>query len=230
MRATNDVDFAIAVDRWGEFERLAECLRTDHNFDRVADDGHRLFSPERTQVDLVPFGGVEMPDRVIQWPSDEHRVLTTLGLREVSSHTVTARIDGELEVQVASLPGLAVLKLLAWKYRKAETTRDAEDFCRLLKTYYDVAGARLWENHEDLLDEEEFDVKEIGARMLGRDSASILQQTQELEATIRDLLAEQTAEPDASELAEAMECFVLEEVNFHCLQAFRTGVEEGKRR
>lgn len=57
-RATEDIDFAFAVDDWSGFAGLRDALIANGGFADVAGVAHRL-SFARHRVDLIPFGGVE---------------------------------------------------------------------------------------------------------------------------------------------------------------------------
>lgn len=75
-RATRDVDVAVAVATWEAFERLTEGLTRRggaHTFSV-------LVGGAAVEVDVVPYGGVETPDRSVLLP-DEH-LLNVLGIRE----------------------------------------------------------------------------------------------------------------------------------------------------
>lgn len=75
-----------------------------------------------------------------------------------------------LIVRVASIPGLMILKLVAWSDRGRETDKDAADIYRLLSTYADAGNTdRLYENEMDLLEAVGFDLQLAGAELLGRD-------------------------------------------------------------
>ena len=81
--------------------------------------------------------------------------------------------DG-LVVRVASLPGLALLKLTAWGDRGHESNRDAVDLYRLLVAYADAGNTdRLYGPALDLLEAADFDMELAGAELLGRDVISI---------------------------------------------------------
>ena len=77
-------------------------------------------------------------------------------------------------MHVASLPGLALLKLIAWSDRGRETNKDAADLYRLLKTYADAGNTdRIYDHEIDLLEAVGFDMALEGAELLGRDVARI---------------------------------------------------------
>ncbi|MGH7384397.1 MAG: hypothetical protein ACREKG_04385 [Candidatus Rokuibacteriota bacterium] len=101
-RGTRDVDLAIAVDGWPQFEMVKTRLVESGTFkadDRVT---HRLFhlsgkGRRGYQIDLIPCGGIEDPAATIAWPPERIRYVlssATFGY----GHPVTARFA------TASLP------------------------------------------------------------------------------------------------------------------------------
>src|SRR5438552_3645720 len=66
-RATEDVDLALAVADWNDFERLRESLLAAGSFSPVPKAAYKLLHRRRIEVDLIPFGGVELPDGTIAW-------------------------------------------------------------------------------------------------------------------------------------------------------------------
>ncbi len=44
-------------------------------------------------------------------------------------------IDDDLEIYVATLPGIFIIKLIAWHDRYLQTKRDAEDMASILANY-----------------------------------------------------------------------------------------------
>ncbi|MFD0199464.1 MULTISPECIES: hypothetical protein [Saccharothrix] len=101
-RQTRDIDIATEVDSWGEFEHLARKL-----------DGRKgvhKFVVMDTEVDVMPYGGVERADRTILWPDDYE--MNVLGLREAVESAETALLPGEVSVRVPSIPALALLEEL----------------------------------------------------------------------------------------------------------------------
>ena len=72
-RATEDIDFGVAVRSWSEYERLKTALTGTGKFriDRKVEQ--RLWwknGSDEMKVDLVPYGGVESPEGQIAFPPD----------------------------------------------------------------------------------------------------------------------------------------------------------------
>ncbi|MGH3731744.1 MAG: hypothetical protein ACRDTU_23805 [Micromonosporaceae bacterium] len=168
-RATEDLDIAVAVADWETYHRVRSGF--EH---RRGDPVHRLRIGGML-VDLVPFGGVERPDRTIAWPPDDGSVMSAFGMAEALPHAVPVRVGPALLCKVASLPAQMVLKLTAWDERGAVKPRhDSTDIKLLLTAYSGTWNIdRLYE-HTDLLEAYDFDVRLAGAALLGRDTARLL--------------------------------------------------------
>jgi len=170
-RRTLDVDFGIAVETWEQFEALKSALKTQADFDPDKKKKHRLIDKTNSVVvDLIPFGGIER-DENISWPPDEDIVMRVTGFRDALATAVPVRLANDLVVPVVSLPLLLVLKLFAWTERKSEK-RDAEDIYTLLRQYGDAGNEdRLYGEHLEILEGEEFNFEPAGALLLGLDTA-----------------------------------------------------------
>jgi len=179
-RATRDVDIAVAVDSWPEFDaiktRLIETAAV------IADDNrpHRLFYRAGSQghsypFDLLPFGGIEQPPSQIAWPPDLSIVMNVAGYREACAAAEHVELRPRFVVRVASLPSLAVLKLFAWNDRGFDDSRDALDFGVLLHSYGEARNEdRLYGEEMPLLEAVDYDIDLAGPRLLGKDAARII--------------------------------------------------------
>jgi predicted nucleotidyltransferase len=141
QRATEDIDFAFAVEDWRAYGELRDALIAHGGFSEVPRVPHRLLFAGQRKVDLIPFGGVEAPNGVIDWPSPQDSRMVVLGFREAMDLAVQVRLPGGTAVAVASLPAQAVLKLFAWRDRRREQFgKDAGDFWLLLRHYLDAGN------------------------------------------------------------------------------------------
>jgi predicted nucleotidyltransferase len=126
-------------------------------------------------IDLIPFRGVASANGTIEWPPNRDIVMNVAGFEEALTSSVSMEIDEDLSVRVASLPGLTLLKLVAWSDRGRETNKDAADFYRLIAAYADAGNtARLYEHEMELLEAVGFDMQLAGAELLGSDVARLL--------------------------------------------------------
>ncbi len=140
-RLTRDIDFAIAVANWEQFETVKKRLIDSGRFTPDSSAMHRLYysasgTTSKFPIDLIPFRGVEEPPRTIAWPPNMKVMMNVAGYEEVLATAVNVYIDVGLNVRIASLPGLALLKLFSWAARGNENSKDAEDFVMILRTYH----------------------------------------------------------------------------------------------
>ncbi len=172
-RKTEDVDFGIECADWQTFERLAEGLEA-RQLERDRRRQHRFRHPNGTLIDVIPFGGVERPDRTIAWPPDGNPVMNIVGFSEVAQSTVRVALPGEVAVQVVPLHALALLKLLAWEDRRQTEARDkdAHDLVLIGKHYLEVREPKLSiEEEAELIERHGFEDMFASAELLGSDMA-----------------------------------------------------------
>ena len=189
-RATVDVDLAFLVDSWDEYREIREKLLQSGEFREAPSSViHKLRFRQGLEVDVMPFGAIEKPDRTIAWPPRKEIVMTVFGFKEAYETSLTVVLPPDERVQVVSLPALAVLKLIAWNERRFEQPgKDAHDLALIIQNYL-YAG-----NHDRLHTEipdaggSPFDYEYAGAQLLGKDMARVL------DAEGRERLARMIAE------------------------------------
>jgi len=194
-RATKDVDFAVAIASWDAYEQFQKRLMDHHGFRNDSRQLQRLFFAEPgegcgTTIDLVPFGDLQVDKQTLLWPP-EMNVMKVAGFEEALRAGVEVELATNLTVKVASLPGLALLKLFAWGDRRPQETKDAVDFHTLLKSY-GAAGNfdRMTDPHQawDRFYSLDCDEERTGAWLLGMDASNIA--STETMASLRELLGE----------------------------------------
>ena len=175
--ATRDIDFGVTVKDWSTFQSLKNGLIDTGAFETAPGAEHRLIyvlSPHRPWIDLVPFGGIEQDGRTIVWPPDRAMVMNVAGVSEAADAAVEVEIAPGLTVAVASLPSLAVLKLITWLDRWPDNRgKDAQDFFHILSRYAEAGNMdRLYDSEQELMARADFDPDLAGAGLLGREAAA----------------------------------------------------------
>lgn len=175
-RRTEDFDLGVSVHGWDRYSGLKKGLISTGEFLPDKKVTHRLYFKERFPVDIVPFGVVEAPAGTIAWPEDPDVQMKVIGFSDAWENAVLVRLSSQLTVRFASLPGLAVLKLIAWSNRGREVpTKDISDFSLILRKYAQAGNEeRLFDELKDLLAQEGFDLELAGARLLGREMAVVM--------------------------------------------------------
>lgn len=176
---TRDVDFAIAVEDWAQYDSLKTKFTNTGKFKDDAKIAHRLYYVLNDQrpnypLDIIPFRGVEENMNVIAWRPDMEVVMDVSGYEEALASAVDVQIEDGLNIRVVSLPSLALLKLFAWVDRGNETSKDAVDLLTLFRAYYDAGNKdRIYGPEDWTLQAANFDPELAGACLLGHDVRSI---------------------------------------------------------
>jgi predicted nucleotidyltransferase len=210
-RATNDIDFGIVVESWDEFTKLRDDLIASKKFQSHKTMRQRLVHESGLLIDLVPFGDLEKPSGQIAWPPDFSVVMSTVGFREAYDNSINIHIADDLVVKVASLAGLALMKIVAWDDRRFE--RDAQDLGLIMKHYLDAGNQdRVYSEQGDCSDllNDQFDYDKASARILGRDVRRLL--TVSSRPIVERVLSEAMDDTSARVLVTAM---IRSNANYH---------------
>lgn len=181
-RATRDVDFAIAMNDWKEFEVIKKAFIDSGDFQPAAGQEHRLYYRPHEfgfayPLDLIPFGEIEHAGHQIAWPPDMAVVMNVAGYAEALKSAVRVDLGNGVVTNVVSIPALAALKLLAWNDRGLHDNKDAHDLIFLLKHYHEAGNLdRLYEEAFSLLESCGHDLALAGAALLGHDTKRIVEE------------------------------------------------------
>jgi len=201
-RATRDIDLAVQVATWAEFQSLKNALIATGQF-AISKMMQRVYYQNEIPIDIVPFGAIENESN-ISWPPDGSVKMNVAGFDDAyyATQTVRLRESPLLEIPVVTPAALVILKLIAWRERSSEHSKDAIDLAFILRWYLDTGHTeRLSEQHSDLL-EDDFDFERAGARLLGRDIASIV--SAQTKQKLHEILSLETGEQKNYRLVEAM--------------------------
>lgn len=169
LRATRDIDLAVNVSSWDQFDALKTRLIDSHGFSMGNGAAQRVYYESVYPVDLVPFGGVVEDDGNISWPPDSAIVMNVLGYNEALDSTLKVEVRPGTVIPVASLASLAMLKVFAWIDRGHRDRKDALDLALLLRRYADTIDAGdLHSSEASVLDAVDYDYERAGARILGK--------------------------------------------------------------
>jgi len=193
VRMTMDVDIGVKVESWEQYEKIVNALLKTGKF--TQDKRNHRFLYGDVKVDIVPFGSLADKEKNIHWPPDQTTIMSVLGFQEAYEHSITIilRTEPLLEIRIPTLAGLALIKLISWADAYPRRQRDAEDL-EFIMHHYEEAGnlERLFEIEPALMEEENFDARIAGIRLLGRDMAVIADP--ETRTVISSILNRETGE------------------------------------
>lgn len=228
-RATQDLDIAIAVSNWDLYEEIELGILKIEGFSKDNHFRQRFLYLDSFNLDIVPFGAISEEDDKIFWPPHEDIAMSVLGFSEVNESTHRVLVDDDLEIHVASLAGIFLLKIVAWKERHIESTKDADDIGFIINNYFSINGDRIYEENSDLLQADDFDTHSAGARLLGRDLAVIIEGRELTKKKIKEILLKEIVKEDESvlinQMLETNRIFRFEDV-LKCLNYIVKGLDE----
>ncbi|MCD9577506.1 nucleotidyl transferase AbiEii/AbiGii toxin family protein [Flavobacterium soyae] len=169
-RRTQDIDIAIAIDKWEEFSTIEKEIIQLPNFNKDLKQQQRFLYLKDFQLDIVPYGGITTAEDKIFWPPDQSFAMTVLGFEEAEKDLLRVKIDDTLEIDIVSLAGIFILKLVAWKDRHHKGNKDADDMGFILLNYLNIHEERaVMEYYEQVYEIENFSITKAGAALLGID-------------------------------------------------------------
>lgn len=180
-RATRDVDFAVAVADWKQFDAVKHRLLANANFSEGRGEGQCLYykieeSGQHYQLDLLPFGGIAREDKQVAWPPDMNTIMNVAGYDDVLAAAEEVAFTANLVGKVVSLPGLAILKLVAWSDRGRGNPKDAHDLIHLMWNYAGAGNLDRVYEEDGVIDAGHDDPDLAGAYLLGKDIRRIVSQ------------------------------------------------------
>jgi predicted nucleotidyltransferase len=215
-RTTRDLDIAVAVSDWSKYQKIEAGLTNLPKFKKDISQKQRFIYDGIYHLDIVPFGNIMKEDDKIFWPPDEQMAMSVLGFSEVDSKTLEIEVDEHLKLNIASLAGIFLLKIVAWNDRNATGNKDADDLGFILRNYFTINENRIHELHSDLYDDTDFAIITAGAHLMGRDIAHILKDNPTAKQKIVDILNTELQKQEESKLInqilETNKIFKYEEV------------------
>lgn len=199
-RKTSDLDIAIAITDWGQFDAIVELLPREVNFSKDKSQLQRFLYKDLFKLDIVPFGSIANESGFIYWQLAGERRMSVVGFRQMAEFALTVRIDDGLPIKVASLPGVFVLKLSAWKDRHLENNKDAYDMALLIGNYYEIHIERIAYEHFDILEDDDFDDFIAGGKLMIRDVKEMLMDEKQALDYVKCIIAEEVEKEKESPL------------------------------
>ena len=164
-RETGDVDLAIVAE---EIVVKAILTATEWVRDERAKQRWRHEASDSI-VDIMPATSRILRDGHVRLEGDA-KEMSMVGFDLALSHTVRVPLDdAQHSVEVATLPALTMLKMVAWLDRPYDRQKDLGDIARILDGSLEEWDERRWEEPLDALEHED-----QSAFFAGRELAAIL--------------------------------------------------------
>jgi predicted nucleotidyltransferase len=191
MRQTKDVDFAVLVGSQQDYENIREYLKKHKDFQASKGNSFVMLSPNGAQVDILPFGEIEIDDAV-ELAGDGLTKIWVNGFREVyDGGTEPVELGTGHRFEAATLPSIVLLKLIAFDDRPDERDNDPGDIADIIDHFFDLKADLIYEQHSDLFEEdaEKYTLEQISASVIGREMKAIIGGNENLLDRIKTILA-----------------------------------------
>lgn len=222
-RGTKDIDFAIMISTMKEYEQLSVSLE-EKGFNKVKAPWTFYSNEYNVAIDILPFGEIEEQDTV-QF-NERYTDLHVLGFKEVLEQAIPVNIEEKI-VNIPPLPGMILLKLVAWSDRPEERSDDLPDILRIIEHYFEIEFDEIVQFHNDTFpDGEDLDQLKVAAEVLGRKAKTYLEKSEVLSTRVHKVinasLKEESESIIAREWARKKDWNI--EYAFSILKAFQKGL------
>ena len=197
---TKDIDFAVLISDETQYQKFKHFLIQEEDFTESSSNEYVLFNRQGHQIDLLPFGAVEIEGKKIV---DKQGLFHTniSGFKEVYEEgTEEVNFEGEYNFKVSTLAGIVILKLIAYDDRPEIRSNDIGDIAAIISHYFDLESDLIYDKHADLFAGEEQSLERIAARVLGRQMKLILNRNALLKERIISILQINAQSPEDSSI------------------------------
>lgn len=198
-RLTHDLDIAITINDWEQYKTVEESITQLPNFTKDPKQKQRFQYLDKFDLDIVPFGNIMKEDDKIFWPPDEEFAISVLGFPAVNEAALKVSIDEDIVIQIASLAGIGLLKIVAWRDRNNKTNKDADDIAFILQNYLEIHLDEAIE-HYDAIYTEDHTIVKGGATLLGIHINQLLNAYPDAKQSIKEILAVEIGQQEQSKL------------------------------
>lgn len=190
---TKDIDFAVLVASEEDYENIRVYLK-GKGYTGTKENAYVLISPTGLQVDILPFGEIEI-DETVKIVGEGMTSISVNGFKEVyNAGTEKAELSTGHIFKAATLPAIVLLKLIAYDDRPEVRLKDARDIASIVQHFFDLQSDFIYEHHLDLFDNEsDMNIVDIGAIVIGRELKKLCAANATLKKRIQHILEREIA-------------------------------------
>ncbi len=166
-RGTADVDFAVMIQTLTDYEIFMKSIY-NQGFEETKHKFRVIYIATNTVVDILPYGEIAQ-EYTLNFDERELE-LSVLGFEGVGDEKEDFKIDETFSLPTTPAHGLIILKLVSWNDRK-DRNKDLKDIRSLLDAGWELYADELYNSesdHFDLLEDENFDIHNAAAQIMGR--------------------------------------------------------------
>ena len=190
FRQTKDVDLAILVGSQEDYNAVKEYLSEKKGFTATKNNSFVLHTPAGVQVDILPFGEIEINDGVTIAGTGLSNIKVNGFMEVYQSGTEKVEMQTGHEFKIATLPAIVLLKLIAFDDRPEMRTKDARDIANIMTHYFELQADLIYNEHTDLFTEDanEQSLEAIAAIVIGREISKIVASNKVIKERLQHIL------------------------------------------
>lgn len=186
---TKDIDFAVLVENWDEFNQVKELLKKEMGMIEESGKIYRLIHGA-IPVDLLPFGQIAEPGATLRWPDKFRSRMKVQGFQEAFDNAAELELE-KIKVRVVIPEMLVALKLSSWSLAP-NRAKDAMDIRLILENLKslcpDVEDDFYNEENEVLFEKYNNDETGLWISSFGSRIQTLLRNNRELSDYIKNLM------------------------------------------
>ena len=189
---TKDVDFGIYVPDEKKYNQLRKSLQTKFNYTISSENAFCLITPEGIPIDLLPFGEIEKESQVMI----DGKGLTAVnldGFKEAYIFGMKEVIIGHEKYKTCSIPGVMILKMIAFDDRPDQRTKDVKDINSICNHYPYIETELIWGEYFDLYGDD-LEHLEVAMIVLGREMKKVIANNESLKVRIIKIIEKALAQ------------------------------------
>lgn len=224
-RTTTDVDFAVFINDKGVYEELKTYLIEKEGFSSYRENAFVLIWKNGLEVDLLPFGAVEDENRKVTVEGTGYTSVDVPGFKEIYEEPLPEIQVDQHRFKCCTLPGIVLLKLIAWDDRPEIRRDDILDIADILNHFFDMYQEEIYASHLDLFENEDLELIDMAAIVMGRELYQIASRDKMVFDRIENILNSNTDKVATSRIAMIMTEYFRNTVedNFKLLTRLREG-------
>lgn len=227
-RKTNDLDLAVMMANEEAFEHLKIKIGNIDGFELHSTEPIKLIYQQRYEVDLLPFGEIENEKGQVELKAHRSFLLDMPGFKEVFPNINTIPTNQGYDLNVCSLPGVVLLKIIAWDDRK-HRTKDITDIEYIISHLYLLEINAIIAEEEDLIttfeNEHKLFAESVSARFIGRKIGEMILESHPLQTRILEILNTNTQNAENSPMGQLFSYDTLED-SVNIIKQILFGIED----
>jgi predicted nucleotidyltransferase len=191
------------MENMQQYEELLTFLEKTGNFIKDKNIPQRIYTADNEfMIDLLPFGKIENAYYITFHDKDNTKI-STLGLQEVFERSLPFQFENKLEILAATLPGIIILKLIAWNDKPESRNKDLKDIAFIIDNYFNLQDDLIYEKYNRYF-ENDLEIDQIAAIALGCEIKEILAISNVLYQAVLDILQKHIALNSDSTMVQTM--------------------------